>query len=63
MSRHSKYHFLRTFKKTINFTPYQYILILRINKGKELLKNSNRTIIEIANEVGFSSELNFIVIL
>ncbi|UPO91045.1 helix-turn-helix domain-containing protein [Niallia sp. Man26] len=59
ISRQSKYHFLRTFKKTTNYTPHQYILILRINKGKELLKKTNKTILEIANEVGFSSETQF----
>lgn len=55
----SKYHYLRTFKSNTGVTPHQYIMILRVQKAKELiLKGSNLN--EIATEVGFSDQSHFI---
>lgn len=59
LAQQSKYHFMRSFKKLTNFTPYQYILAIRIEKGKQLLRHSTRTITEIAYELGFSSQTQF----
>jgi len=50
----SKYHFLRVFKRKIGATPHEYLINLRINKAKELLVNTDRTLEAIAEEVGFS---------
>lgn len=56
----SEYHFSRLFKKEIGYSPYEYILKFRINKAKNLLKNTGGTVGEIAEGVGFSSTSNFI---
>lgn len=47
--------FRRVFKQYTGLTPYQYILELKIMKGKELLVNTNLSSQEIAFEVGFDS--------
>lgn len=56
----SNSHFSRVFKQQTGFTPYDYVLITRLNKAKELLQKTNLTVSEIAFEVGFNSESNFI---
>ena len=53
-------HFSRVFKSITGFSPYDYVLATRINKAKELLLKSDMSIAEIAYEVGFNSEANFI---
>lgn len=53
-------HFSRVFKQQTGFSPYDYILISRINRAKYLLQTTNMTIASVAYEVGFNSESNFI---
>ena len=55
----SPYYFTRVFKKETGFTPHQYIISVRINHAKFLLKNSNISIKEICFHTGFSSESSF----
>ncbi|MDR7869321.1 MAG: AraC family transcriptional regulator [Tissierellaceae bacterium] len=52
-------HFQRIFKKTMNKTPYQFILEFRLNKAKELLKKEDISIAEIAGLCGFLSSGHF----
>ncbi|WP_052342820.1 helix-turn-helix domain-containing protein [Bacillus sp. EB01] len=59
LAQQSVYHFMRSFKKLTKFTPHQYILTLRIEKGKDLLCHSTKTITEIAYDLGFSSPTSF----
>lgn len=47
--------FRRVFKQYTGLTPYQYILELRLRKGKELLVNSNLSSQEISFEIGFEN--------
>ncbi len=56
----SSSHFSRIFKQQTGFSPYDYILISRLNRAKYLLQTTNMTIAAIAYEVGFNSESNFI---
>jgi AraC family transcriptional regulator len=49
----SPYHFLRLFKKSLGFTPHQYILQRRIDQAKYLLQSNSLDIAEIALRVGF----------
>jgi AraC family transcriptional regulator len=56
----SPYHYSRIFKKKTGYSPYEYIVMIRINHAKKLLKTSNMRIKEIAYETGFNSESNFV---
>ncbi len=55
----SKYHLLHEFKKALGITPYEYIQQLRIDDAKRLLNITNKTVSEIAFEVGFESISQF----
>ncbi|MBP1991863.1 AraC family transcriptional regulator [Paenibacillus eucommiae] len=49
----SPYHFSRTFKKLIGMTIPDYINLTRINMAKKMLMDSDLSITEIAEKVGF----------
>lgn len=56
----SSSHFSRIFKRQTGFSPYDYILISRLNRAKYLLQVTDMTVASIAYETGFNSESNFI---
>jgi AraC-like DNA-binding protein len=56
----SSTHFSRVFKQQTGLSPYEYILISRLNRAKELLHQTDMSISGIAETVGFNSESNFI---
>ena len=51
----SQYHFSRLFKQSLGTSPYQYLLQQRVECAKELLKNTDRLITDIAFACGFNS--------
>jgi AraC family transcriptional regulator len=51
----SEFHFSRQFKRVLGTTPYQYLLQQRIERAKQLLRNSDRSIAAIALVCGFNS--------
>lgn len=51
--------FIRSFKHYMGVTPMQYITSIRINKAKELLKNTNCSIQEISALSGYENPLYF----
>lgn len=55
----SQYHFIRTFKKETGFTPHEYLVNIRINTAKYLLKNSGLPVKDICFNTGFSCESVF----
>lgn len=55
----SKSECLRCFKVSLQTTPYKYIMEFRLSKAVEMLKNSDKTISEIANCVGFNQISHF----
>ena len=59
-SHMSTSHFSRVFKRQTGFSPYDYVLITRLNKAKYLLQKTDMTVAAIAYETGFNSESNFI---
>lgn len=56
----SSSHFSRVFKQQTGFSPYDYILISRLNRAKYLLQMTDMTVAAVAYEIGFNSESNFI---
>ena len=53
-------NFSRVFKQQTGISPYEYVLISRLNKAKELLRQTDMNISQIAAAVGFNSDSNFI---
>ena len=51
----SQFHFSRLFKQSIGTTPYQYLSQQRVERAKQLLKQTDRLIVDIALECGFNS--------
>jgi len=49
----SQRNFTRRFRSATNMTPLQYLQSQRLNEAKDLLKNSNLSITEIAYRVGY----------
>ena len=58
--RVSKYYLCRQFKKQTGYSPYEYYIVFRINKGKELLKYTSMTIGEISEYLHFSNMSHYI---
>jgi AraC-like DNA-binding protein len=53
-------HLMRTFKQAYGKSPHQYLIQVRIDRSKYLLKNSIYTINEIAEIIGFECPSSFI---
>jgi AraC family transcriptional regulator len=51
----SQFHFSHLFKQAIGTSPYQYLLQQRIERAKQLLKEGDRSIMDIAFLCGFNS--------
>jgi AraC family transcriptional regulator len=51
----SQFHFSHLFKQSIGTSPHQYLLQQRIERAKQLLKHTERSIMDIAFACGFSS--------
>ena len=55
----SEFHFSRAFKRTTGLTPSQYFIDLRLEKARRLLRETNRSAIEIGLDVGYTSPSHF----
>lgn len=51
----SKYHFMHRFREQTGYTPVQYLTKVRIENAARLLQLSDRTIDEIAHQVGYAN--------
>jgi AraC-like DNA-binding protein len=51
----SRAHFVRSFKKAFGETPHRYLLRRRIERAKELLRNTPLSVTEVSLAVGFRS--------
>ena len=52
----SQFHFSREFKKSLGLTPHQYVRQQRVEKAKELLKQPDITLADIAVDCGFTHQ-------
>ena len=53
-------HLSRLFRQHTGFSPYDYVIAVRINKAKEYLLTTDKSITDIAYLTGFNSQANFI---
>jgi transcriptional regulator GlxA family with amidase domain len=51
----SRAHFVRSFKKAFGETPHRYLLRRRVERAKELLRNTRLSVTEVSIAVGFRS--------
>jgi AraC family transcriptional regulator len=56
----SPFHFLRIFAKAIGATPHQYLLRSRLRRAARLLVEKERSVTDIALDVGFADLSNFV---
>jgi AraC-like DNA-binding protein len=55
----SRAHFARGFKRAFGETPHQYLLRRRIERAKELLRNTSLSVTDVSIDVGFRSMGSF----
>ncbi|WP_225441954.1 helix-turn-helix domain-containing protein [Pseudomonas umsongensis] len=55
----SEYHFSRMFKRATGLAPSQYFIRLRMSRARHLLLETDRSIIDVGLEVGYSSPSHF----
>ena len=56
----NKYEVSRNFKKITGYNFKTYLILVRLSKAKDLLVNSNLTIAEISDRIGYCSESLFV---
>ena len=56
----SPFHFLRLFSSVLGVTPHQYLVRSRLRHGARLLADNDRSITDIAYDVGFGDLSNFV---
>ncbi len=56
----SPFHFLRLFAAVLGVTPHQYLVRSRLRRAARLLAGDDRTITEVAFDVGFGDLSNFV---
>jgi AraC-like DNA-binding protein len=56
----SPFHFLRLFSRTLGVTPHQYLVRARLRRAARLLVDPERSITDVALDVGFADLSNFI---
>jgi AraC-like DNA-binding protein len=55
----SKYHLERVFKKATGLRLHNYVVMLRVERAKEILSRTSRPIADIALELGFADQSHF----
>jgi transcriptional regulator GlxA family with amidase domain len=55
----SKHHFLRIFRRSVDMTPYQYVLRVRMARAARRLATSRDTVLSIAVDSGFGDLSTF----
>ena len=55
----SKFYFNRLFKSAVGVSPSHYHINLRMDEAKRLLRETKRSVLEIALDVGYSNPSHF----
>lgn len=55
----SEFHFCRLFKRATGVSPSQYQIRLRMDAARRLLRETDRSVIDIGNEIGYSNPSHF----
>lgn len=55
----SEYHFNRLFKRAVGIPPSQYQIKLRMGQARRLLRETDMSVVTVANEVGYSNPSHF----
>jgi len=58
-ARLSTYHFAHQFKRATGLPPYQYVIMRRVERAQQLLRNGDLSLAEIAARAGFSDQSVF----
>jgi AraC family transcriptional regulator len=53
-------HFIRAFHQQTGVTPHRYVVLRRIDHAIALLKRPEKSVAEVANDVGFATPAHFI---
>ncbi|MBR0398114.1 MAG: helix-turn-helix transcriptional regulator [Eubacterium sp.] len=56
----SQHYLSHLFKRCTGQSPYDYIILTRLNRAKQLLASTERSVFDIAYDVGYSSDTGFI---
>jgi AraC family transcriptional regulator len=55
----SRFHFTRAFRRTTGLAPYRFILSARVERAKSSLVNSDKSMFEISQSLGFGNQGQF----
>jgi AraC family transcriptional regulator len=55
----SRYHFARAFRQSVGQSPHSYVSAKRLERAKAMLISGDRSLIDIALSLSFSSQANF----
>jgi AraC family transcriptional regulator len=55
----SRYHFARAFRQAVGQSPHRYVSAKRLERAKALLIHGDRSLVDIALALSFSSQANF----
>ncbi|MDO6432659.1 AraC family transcriptional regulator [Flavitalea sp. BT771] len=55
----SPFHFARLFKNTLGIAPRQYVLRLKVDRAKQLIKKNEHSLSSIAYDLGFADQAHF----
>ena len=59
VSKLNKYHFLKLFYNNVGMTPKDYLTKIKIEKAKSMLLEGDKTVSDLAYELGYSSQSHF----
>ena len=57
----STFHFAHAFRQATGVSPHRYVMAMRIERAKAMLRETTLTLDEIAQRIGYSSQSHFSV--